>query len=289
MTRNVEKAGADFEKMIRKELGVSSPVPWSVEEIQQKSKLYSVGEFLAVFGGSLSITAKLVYNLPAPLPSELHIGVIQVGINTFPAILQFVAELSKTIAGKATYGQTTSLLGEFRGDLSICEKLNGNKEVLTLASKLYRGKITASRVSVNIIPALEVSGDGQASHLMVRNVMYVKGFTGLYQVKEFLQLRSLIELSVISSWVGKSAILQQMRYFNRRNQMNNEALNDREMIMAQIIATHKAWYIANHGGLEPFKGLMETWVRRLAHSGLDDQELILLIADHPARNRILGR
>ena len=86
MTRNIEKAGSDFEKMIRKELGVSSPIPWSVEEIQQKSTLYSVGEFLAVFGGSLSITAKLVYNLPAPRPSQLHVGVIQVGINTFPAI-----------------------------------------------------------------------------------------------------------------------------------------------------------------------------------------------------------
>jgi hypothetical protein len=194
MTRNIEKAGAEFEKVIRKELGVSSPIPWSVEEAQQKSTLYSVGEFLAVFGGRLNVTAKLVYNLPAPLPSQLHIGVIQVGINTFPAILQFVAELSKTIAGKATYGQMTSPIGEFRGDLSICEKLNGNKEVLTLASNLYRGKVTVSRVTVNIIPALEVSGDGQASHLMIRKVLLFKGFaTVLYQVKEFLQLRSLID------------------------------------------------------------------------------------------------
>jgi hypothetical protein len=71
--------------------------------------------------------------------------------------------------------------------------------------------------------------------------------------------------------------------------MKDDALSQREMIMAQVIATHKAWYIANHGGLEPFKGLMETWVRRLAHSGLDESELILLIADHKARNRILGR
>ena len=189
MTRNIEKAGADFEKMIRKELGASAPIPWNVEEVQQKSTLHSVGEFLAVLGGSLNVTGRFVYNLPAPRPCQLHVGTTQPGINTFPAILQFVGELSKPIAGKVTFEQ-----GSFRGDPSICAKLNGNKDVLSLASNLYRGKVTVSRVSVSIIPALEVFGDGQASHLTIRKVLLFKGFaTVLFQAKELLQLRSSID------------------------------------------------------------------------------------------------
>jgi hypothetical protein len=197
MTRNIEKAAAEFEKMIRKEIGSSSPIPWTVDELQKKQTAgSSVDEFLKVFGGNLEIKTGLVYNLPGPFSSQLHVGVIQPGINTFPAILQFTADLSKPFSDKATFTQRSPGTGIFQGDPELCGKLNSNKEILSLASSLYLGKYNFNRVVIDISPFVGVTGDGTVSHLLVRKVLTVKGGfikAALFQAKEFLQLCSLVD------------------------------------------------------------------------------------------------
>ena len=196
MTRDLEKAGSDFEKMIRKELGGSSPIPWRVEDIQKnQTAVSSVSDFLvAGLGGGLSIRGWLVYNLPSSSPSKLHVGIVQPGINSFPAALLYTAELSRSLLGNATFAQSRPETGIFQGDPTLCERLNSNKEIVRLAASLYRGKVKVARLVVEISPYLEVSGDGTTSQLMVRKVLLLKGIgTLLFQVKEFLQLLSLIE------------------------------------------------------------------------------------------------
>jgi hypothetical protein len=196
MTRDLEKAGSDFEKMIRKELGGSSPIPWRVEDIQKnQTAVSSVSDFLvAGLVGGLSTRGWLVYNLPSSNPSKLHVGVVQPGINSFPATLLYTAELSRSLLGNATFAQSRPETGIFQGDPTLCERLNSNKEIVRLAASLYRGKVKVARLVVEISPYLEVSGDGTTSQLMVRKVLLLKGIgTLLFQVKEFLQLLSLIE------------------------------------------------------------------------------------------------
>jgi len=196
MARDIEKAGSDFEKMIRKEFGVASPIPWTVDDIQgSQSPMATMSDFLAAgLGGGVSIRAWLVYDLPSPHPSRLRVGVIQPGINSFPAILLYAAELHKSLIGKATFSQGRPETGTFQGDLELCETLNNNKEIVRLASSLYRGKIKVGRLVVEIPPCAEVTGEGTTSQLVIRKVLLLKGMgTLLFQVKEFLQLLSLIE------------------------------------------------------------------------------------------------
>jgi hypothetical protein len=196
MTRDINKAAEEFEKMIRKELGGSIPIAWSVVDFQKsQSTISSVSEFLtAGFGGSLNTKSGLVFDLPAPHLTQLHIGVIQPGINTFPATLMFTADLSRPISGKAVFVPGYPGSGIFQGDQMICEKLNGNKEVIGLSATLHRGKVKVAHLVVEIPPYLGVTGDGTTSQLLVRKVLLMKGFaTLLFQAKEFLQLSSLIE------------------------------------------------------------------------------------------------
>ena len=65
------------------------------------------------------------------------------------------------------------------------------------------------------------------------------------------------------------------------------SLSSKNTIIAQVVATHIAWYPLHNEGKEPPRGKAEAWVEKLQASGLDESELILLVADHKSRNTLL--
>jgi hypothetical protein len=61
----------------------------------------------------------------------------------------------------------------------------------------------------------------------------------------------------------------------------------RDFLVAQVVARHRAWYPAHNRGREAAAAALISWERQL--QPLSENELILLIADNRARNRLLGK
>ncbi len=62
---------------------------------------------------------------------------------------------------------------------------------------------------------------------------------------------------------------------------------DREFIVSQVVARHAAWFPAHNRGRQAPDEAVREWRRRLRAAS--EKELILLIADNRARNRLLGK
>jgi hypothetical protein len=62
---------------------------------------------------------------------------------------------------------------------------------------------------------------------------------------------------------------------------------DRDFLVAQAVARHVAWFPAHNRGREAPAEAIREWRRQLQR--LSEKELILMIADNRARNRLLGK
>ena len=205
MTRNIGQFGIDLEGQIRKELGTATPISWKeeVNETHQSSKSTRNDVLAAIWGGKLGIRGLLVFDLPASCPTQLRTGIIQPGINSCVATLHFSTDLRKPINGKITFVKNNSGIGRFEGNASLCELMNTQKEIVSIASALYREKYTLGNLTVKINPQLALESDGDSTHLDLLTVPYFKKkfITGtiIYSVKEYLQLASLIDTALSES------------------------------------------------------------------------------------------
>ncbi len=68
-----------------------------------------------------------------------------------------------------------------------------------------------------------------------------------------------------------------------------DKLSAKETIIAQVVATHAAWYPVHNPGRQPPDAALTAWIHKLNASGLNESQLILLVADHKSRNSLLGK
>jgi len=68
-----------------------------------------------------------------------------------------------------------------------------------------------------------------------------------------------------------------------------DSLSDREMIIAQVVSTHQAWYPAHNAGAQAPEAAVTAWIEKLARSRIPDHEMILLVSDNKSRNQLLGK
>lgn len=66
-------------------------------------------------------------------------------------------------------------------------------------------------------------------------------------------------------------------------------LTPRELMIAQVAGTHRAWFPAHNPGQEAPEEAVTYWIEKLTDSSLQDHELALLVADNKARNALLGK
>ena len=144
MTHNIGQFGKDLEEQIRKELGAVSPVSWceDVKNINQTTNSLRSDIHAIIWGDELGLRGQLIYVLPTSFRAQLRVGVIQPGMNSCVATLHYSADLDTSFRGKITFVKNNSGMGVFCGDTPLCDKMKSNKEILTLASVLYRGEYT---------------------------------------------------------------------------------------------------------------------------------------------------
>jgi hypothetical protein len=66
-----------------------------------------------------------------------------------------------------------------------------------------------------------------------------------------------------------------------------EKKSQKDFLVVQVLARHRAWHPAHNRGREAPAEALIAWERQL--QPLSENELILLIADNRARNRLLGK
>ena len=74
-----------------------------------------------------------------------------------------------------------------------------------------------------------------------------------------------------------------------RRRAISKPLSQRELLIAQVSGTHRAWYPAHNEGRQAPEKAVESWINTLSRSGLSESELLLLVADNKARNQLLGK
>jgi hypothetical protein len=66
-------------------------------------------------------------------------------------------------------------------------------------------------------------------------------------------------------------------------------MTQKETVIAQVVATHLAWYPAHNQGRQAPEAARIAWINKLKYSGLDESQLILLVSDNKRRNELLGK
>lgn len=65
------------------------------------------------------------------------------------------------------------------------------------------------------------------------------------------------------------------------------SLAERDFLISQVLARHTAWFPAHNRGRQAPPEALASWKRTVQR--LPDRELIRLLADNRARNRLLGK
>jgi hypothetical protein len=94
-------------------------------------------------------------------------------------------------------------------------------------------------------------------------------------------------LFVILLIVGLLLALVVMR-IRTASTASRKPLSTYEQIIVHVVATHRAWYPAHNEGQQPPETVVMSWIDKLRKSGLNEGELMLLVADHKGRNQVLG-
>jgi hypothetical protein len=66
-------------------------------------------------------------------------------------------------------------------------------------------------------------------------------------------------------------------------------MTQKEMVIAQVVATHASWYPAHNQGRPAPEAATNVWINKLVNSNLDENHLLLLVADNKSRNLLLGK
>ena len=133
-----------IEEIVRKDLGVETPVPYKVDEgdagkVSVGSMLSDAG--LALFGGKETLLFSVAFDIAAPRPVTLTTQVDRQGVGCHVGTVVFTTKLAKPVKGEV-FLEAPKTFGtpKFQGDAEVAGKLNGSKDLLKKADKFARTK-----------------------------------------------------------------------------------------------------------------------------------------------------
>lgn len=194
------RVGSKMEEKIRKELGASSPIPWTADNTAQER---GTGEKLhdgriGAFGGKLDTRNRFTFNLPGTRPTTLRVAIVQAGIagSTWPSELFYVTEMPKPLNSSIQLFKEGILRPKFMfaGDPQICSKLNSDQSLTKLASYFYTQQIKTGNLTLSVTPYVGVQPTEKGSNLVILTLPRFN-WTGkpIFGVKEFFTLASKLE------------------------------------------------------------------------------------------------
>lgn len=195
-SQKLEKVGPLIEKYVRGEVGATAPLPYEVEGAGDASK--GSVFWRDIWGGSAVVLFYLHFDLPGLRPAHLRITMIKRAIGCVTGLLFYTAQLSKTVTGEVELDEPRLWrTSKFIGDQNVCDKLNTNGKLLTLANKFPQRKMDLGSSTLRIPRILGVTPQDSGTLFFAGTLpkeSLVKGFS--FQIKQFFDLASMLEATL---------------------------------------------------------------------------------------------
>ncbi|HEY6541783.1 MAG TPA: hypothetical protein VIZ18_12630 [Ktedonobacteraceae bacterium] len=229
-TMDVEEMSPSVEEVLRKEINLPFPIPYSVDKADLSHVKVSsfgaafakhMGDYLvgdiagrivgAAIGGVVGdgvdkvlwkkgpTLGTITFAISRPRPVSLQAGIVRIRMYNYVVPLLFITPLSKSIHGKVELRKTGSGIyarGNFIGDAQAAAKLNAASDLVKRITKFTREKFNPPNMGEFIIePFFTIIPQGHGSLLTSFTNVVPAGFThgSRIDIQEFLALSSLIE------------------------------------------------------------------------------------------------
>lgn len=201
--QKTEEIAANVEEMLRKELGMGSSIPYTIEDGNaSKTSLGSViseGASLLFFGREEVLLFALIFKLPGTREASLRVHVNRQGIGAHGGQLLYTAQLNKKIAGEVNLTPPKFLSSaKFEGDSEAAAKLNSNKDLIKQLTKLARTQANVGGVDITIPLLVRLVPNEEGSQLIIGTLprMVSLGFSALLDAQDFLNIAAAVEAAL---------------------------------------------------------------------------------------------
>jgi hypothetical protein len=196
-TQSPEKIGANVEEMLRKELAVSTPIPYQVEDANaSKTTLGTVlGEgFGLLFGRQEVLLFSLNFQIQQPRPAQLQVHLNRHGIGCHGGSLLYRTPLNKAVDGEVSFDDR----GRWNGDPATVQKLSTNRELSKRLTNFARMRSNVRGIDIQISRLAKILPQENGSLLVINTLpkMLAMGFSASLDAKEFFALAALIEITL---------------------------------------------------------------------------------------------
>lgn len=197
--RDPQTVGQKVETILKKELQVSSAIPWEVEGESRKAVLR---DYLIGFGENLGgAQYKLTYTLPTERSSCLQIGIIFAGLTWVPGALLYYYEMASIIESEIKFQKKEGFLGFgsksfFEGTSSYCEELNLRHDILKKFSNLVLAETKYGNIKISVPALAVITPSDSGAALIVLTLPRFGIFKPQLQSNEFIKLASLLDETI---------------------------------------------------------------------------------------------
>jgi len=192
-SQDPQKVGAKVEEKLREDLGVSGPIPYTIEKGDAEgaslgSVLKDAGRFL--IGGKVELLFTLVFDIASPRQVQMRAHVNRQGVGSHVGLMLFSTKFAKSLNSQVTLGDK----GKFTGD-AMAEKLNSNKDLLKRIEKFIRPKANIGGLEITIPRICEIAPTDGGAILAIGTLgrPHAMGFKIAIDAKDFFDIAAMIE------------------------------------------------------------------------------------------------
>ena len=197
-TQDPAKVAAKLDEKLRDELGLTAPVPYTVEQaggagVTVGNVISGMGRML--FGGTADLMYTLVFDVPTPRPMQLRAHVNRQGVGCHVGGLLYSTRLAKPVAGEVALDEKKA---QFGGEPGLAAKLNGNKDLVKRIDKLARTKANVGGVELTVPRLVQIKPDPAGTLLLVGTLgrSHAMGFKMSLDAKELLDVAAMVEAAI---------------------------------------------------------------------------------------------
>lgn len=179
-----EKNGPRVEARLRKELGATSPLPFTTE---LQGEAFRPSSFGAALRDSLTEAAAgrptvrpmytLRFDLTQPRACEIRVVVENHGGTSLVGAVHYATRLAAHVAGSAAVeGEKVFGKSTFTGDAAACARLNSDKALIKQIHRFLRGSYQAGKITIERPRLLKILPDAQGALLVATSLPRLRWF-----------------------------------------------------------------------------------------------------------------
>lgn len=190
---NPDKIASNVEKLLRKELGSSTPLPYQIipvaaESATAKSVLSDIGKALISTKQQANVLFYVHFALDLPRPFELQVTVTRYGLGAILGRFAYAVPLEKPVKGviglEVTKGWGYSYNGGFTGEPATIASLNSSRDLINQAAQLRVYTARTGNFTLTIPKYFQIAPHNAGSVLILHRLSQTKLFSANVGAKD---------------------------------------------------------------------------------------------------------